>query len=163
MKSDKRGFTLIELIIAMVITGILAGITVVSMQNMTQRAIVAEGVAGLGRVRQAIREWYNIKGAYLAPASNTLATTALGTDYINTGELTATYFSESCYYVAAGGAVIWCYVQGPIGNSAPKAAITMRLSATPVTARISMFINDGTVKTYQIPNSGYPQQSDPSV
>lgn len=160
MKSDKRGFTFIELIITMVITGILAGIAAVSMQNMTQRAIIAEGVAGLGRVRQAIREWYNINGAYPAPAGETRVinfvdiTTGKSLD-INTGELDGTYFSKECYYIAAGGDPIRCYLDNGV-NTAPKAAITRSIPTVAVfNRRIVIYVADGSIVTSGIPNSGY--------
>lgn len=167
MKSDKRGFTLTELIIAMVITGILAGITVVSMQGMTHRAIVAEGVAGLGRFRQAIREYYNVNGNYPPSNSGTSWDSPfdLGLD-ITANELDGTYFSTNCYFAYRFNQsdptlyIIYCFVGGG-WNNAPKAAITARITTDPTNGRITMFVDNGTVNTYLIPNSGYPQQTAP--
>lgn len=169
MKPDKRGFTLIELIIVMVIIGVVAGITAVSMQGMTHRAIVAEGVAGLDRFRQAIREYHNIHGNY--PPSDS------GTDWdspsdlrldIAANELDGTYFSTNCYLAYKFNQsnpalyIVQCYVGGSPGwNIAPKAAITAKIATNPINGLITMFVDDGTVNTYLIPNSGYPQQTTP--
>lgn len=167
MKPDKKGFTFTELIIAMVLIGILSGITAVSMQGMTHRAIVAEGVAGLDRFRQAIREYYNIHGNYPPSNSGNDWDTPVGLGLnIAANELDGTYFSTNCYFAYKFNQsdpalyIIWCYVGGG-WSSAPKAAITAKITTDPINARITMFVDNGTVNTYLIPNSGYPQQTTP--
>lgn len=64
----KRGFTLVELVIAIVIIGILSAIAVPAYRKTTERARQAEGVHILGILREAQLRYYSEHGIYAVAA-----------------------------------------------------------------------------------------------
>ena len=62
MKKNESGFTLIELMIAVAIIGILASISISAYQNFTIRAQLAEGLTLAGQAKSAISEYYAENG-----------------------------------------------------------------------------------------------------
>ena len=61
----KRGFTLIEVLIVVIILGILATLALPQFTKMTRRARMAEAWAGLGGVRTAEAVYYMENNAYV--------------------------------------------------------------------------------------------------
>ena len=64
-KNRKKGFTLIELMVVVIIIGILAAVAVPIFRGQTKRAIASEGEALLGSVRTAELVYYSEHGTYL--------------------------------------------------------------------------------------------------
>jgi len=64
-KNRKKGFTLIELMVVVIIVGILAAVAVPIFKAQTRRAIASEGEALLGSVRTAELTYYAEHGEYL--------------------------------------------------------------------------------------------------
>jgi len=64
-KNRKKGFTLIELMVVVIIVGILAAVAIPIFRGQTKRAIAAEGEALLGSVRTAELVYYAEHGTYL--------------------------------------------------------------------------------------------------
>ena len=101
----KRGFTLIELIIVIIIIGILASIAAPMMSSMKAKGISAEAVMAMGTIRTALRAYYIEYNAY--PSMNGWLTgypaiqSALG---LSGNNLTGTYFSADCYGVNTSSA-----------------------------------------------------------
>ena len=114
---NKKGFTMVELLVVLVIVGILAAVAVpIYLQNV-QRARAAEAIATMGLLRQAERDYQLNSNNYFDIAStsavgniqNGLPTSVVGTTgaptlstagaNVNVG--TAQYFSNSAFTVDA--------------------------------------------------------------
>lgn len=92
---DRRGFTLVELMITVVIVGILAAVAVPIYQAQVKRAKSSEADAALGTIRTALRVYYAENNAY--PVSKTFKpVTQIGID-IKTSDLKGKYFSAINY------------------------------------------------------------------
>lgn len=63
-KASRRGFSLIELMIAVAIIGIIAGVAYPSYQNSVRKAKRAEGRAALMRLMQQEEQFYSQKSTY---------------------------------------------------------------------------------------------------
>ena len=108
MSYDRRGFTLIELIIAVILIAILSSIAVPMMQGMTDKAIKTEAITALGAIREAMREYY---AEYQAWPDQYGGADIILNQYFSGNGLTGTYFSHDCYVIgcvdndALGGAL----------------------------------------------------------
>lgn len=72
MLTNKKGFTLIELMIVVAIIGILAAVAIPAYSNYTKRAKVSEITNAMGAVGSAMIEYYSDKGEWPEPI-NTIA------------------------------------------------------------------------------------------
>lgn len=100
----RRGFTLIELMMAAVIVAILAAVAIPLMMRNRQRAMITEAEAGLGTMRSALRVMYAQTQAYNetqngdALAAGAAATAIPG---IQEGNLDGRYFDDDAYSISA--------------------------------------------------------------
>lgn len=129
-----KGFTIIELMIAVAIIGILAAIAVPAYSNYTTRARVSESLALADSAKTAVAEYYQSNGTL--PTSNTqagLTSTIQGsnTSAVNVttgGQVVATTsiggitnFSLSLSPAVSNGSITWtCYVASASGQYAPS-------------------------------------------
>ncbi len=72
MVRNKKGFTLIELMIVVAIIGILAAVAIPAYSNYTKRAKASEITNAMGAVGSAMIEYYSDKGEWPEPI-NTIA------------------------------------------------------------------------------------------
>jgi len=99
-KSNKKGFTLIELMVVAIIVAILAAVAIPLMSGNKRRAVATEGQAGCSTIRTAIRVYYAEKEAWPSVAVTELPG-------IVAGDLNGAYFRDTSYsYTAAGGNVV---------------------------------------------------------
>jgi prepilin-type N-terminal cleavage/methylation domain-containing protein len=99
----KKGFTLIELMVVILIVSILAGVAIPLMQGRIDSAKWSEANATAGTIRTAVRAYFaEDPTACAALAGNTLDDTAtqnaLG---FNTEDLTGTYFAPGDYEITS--------------------------------------------------------------
>ena len=99
----RKGFTLIELMVVILIVSVLAGVVIPVMQGRIDAAKWSEANAAAGTVRTSIQAYHAEKGATASGAlSGTLGVAAtrllLG---FNTSDLTGTYFVPADYTITA--------------------------------------------------------------
>jgi len=92
MKS-RKGFTLIELMVVILIVGILAAVAIPILRGRIDAAKWSEGKAMMGSMATAIRAYNAEKGpAGTAPTTKGISNTGLG---FADGDLTGTYFVDA--------------------------------------------------------------------
>jgi type IV pilus assembly protein PilA len=96
IKSDRKGFTLIELMIVVAIIGILAAIAIPAYTSYTGKAKVAGVVHSLGAIKNAVTAYFVEAGGPPAAADVTAIKTTFGIDV-------ATQYAT--FAVANGGAI----------------------------------------------------------
>ena len=101
MKS-KKGFTLIELMVVILIVGILAAVLVPMLQGAVNAARFSEGKAGAGTIATALKAFVAEQGdsstlGLTGTISGTGSYTAIN---LETSDLQGKYFSESTYSTA---------------------------------------------------------------
>jgi prepilin-type N-terminal cleavage/methylation domain-containing protein len=94
MKS-RKGFTLIELMVVILIVGILAAVAIPILRGRINAAKWSEGRAMMGSIATAIRAYHAEKGpAGAAPTVMGVGATGLG---FAAGDLTGTYFTDAMF------------------------------------------------------------------
>lgn len=98
MLRSRRGFTLIELMIVVIVVGVLAAVAIPMYQIVPERSKALEATSGLGMVRNAMRAYYNEHRTY---ASGSFADGALvtvgGVLSVRPSDLEGRWFSAECY------------------------------------------------------------------
>ncbi len=128
----RKGFTLVELMVVILIVGILAAVAIPLMQGRIDKAKWSEANATAGTIRTAIRAYAAETSIATAGAlSGTLAVaatqSALG---FTNSDLTGTYFEPACYTITSvtdGIAVIT--VDSTPSSKTDKPAGSYRLQA----------------------------------
>ena len=138
MYRNKRGFTLIELIIVVIIIGILAAIAAPMMQGNVNRAKASEALAAMGAIRTAERLYYVDQNSYIVISGN-LDGTALNS-YLKNADVLGTYFSVGDYSVSSSNVI---KASGNTSNVATKCK------------EVNGFVINMDLVTGAITNSGY--------
>jgi prepilin-type N-terminal cleavage/methylation domain-containing protein len=108
--TNRKGFTLIELMVVIFIVGILAAVAIPIMRGRIDAAKWSEGKAAAGSIRTAMRAWIAEKGNDFDYQTAYTGLTDLG---FAAGDLDGKYFLEADYTVAitnGGGAVQPTYI-----------------------------------------------------
>ena len=98
-----KGFTLIELIIAVILIGILSLVGVVTYRGYRQRAIETEAKMMLGKLHEAQQVYYVRNKEYLSGLSNQAVDTSLGVDFRKNKYFTSFTVESTDYYATNGG------------------------------------------------------------
>ncbi len=117
MRHNRKGFTLIELIIVITIIGVLMVIAVPILSGAKTKAICAEAANGIGTLRTAFRNYYaeyqrypdipNLRWLTTDPPNpaktvNANTLDALGLTGGALGSFNGRYFSNNCYLMSSG-------------------------------------------------------------
>ena len=102
MKTSRKGFTLIELMVVILIVGILAAVAVPMMRGRLESAKWSEGSAAAGAIRVAVRSYAAEKGIATAQAdlNGATADTVLTELGMLPGDLQGTYFQASDFTIS---------------------------------------------------------------
>jgi prepilin-type N-terminal cleavage/methylation domain-containing protein len=94
----KKGFTLIELMVVILIVAILAAVAIPILRGRLEAAKWSEGKATMGSIATAIRAYHAEKGPTgTAPTILGTGNTGLGFNTAAGGDLDGTYFTSGCY------------------------------------------------------------------
>ena len=107
----KRAFTLVELMIVVTIVAILALIAIPLYSANTTAAIMAEGVAGAGTIRSALRIYQAQNGSYTGatlPSGGSGGTLQIGTT-----DLQGKYFAQTDYSLVSVSSSTYTVKAGP--------------------------------------------------
>jgi len=95
MLRNKKGFTLIELIIVIVIVGILALVAIPRYFANVEKARKAEALSSMRAIREAIMGYYAANNAYPSPNSFPITVTVDGENVMVVEQPSSTNFSYS--------------------------------------------------------------------
>jgi len=95
--TSRKGFTLIELMVVILIVGILASVAIPILRGRIDAAKWSEGKAMMGSIATAIRAYHAEKG-HTGPPPTTLGVAATGLGFAP-GDLTGTYFVDADFSV----------------------------------------------------------------
>jgi type IV pilus assembly protein PilA len=97
----KKGFTLIELMVVILIVGILAAVAVPILRGRIEQSKWTEGAATAGAIRVAVRAKFAEDPTTVGAWSNTAVSGVAGTLGFQSGDLTGRYFTVDNFTIAS--------------------------------------------------------------
>jgi type IV pilus assembly protein PilA len=96
----KKGFTLIELMVVILIVGILAAVAVPILRGRIEQSKWTEGAATAGAIRVAVRAKFAEDPTTVGAWSNTAVSGVAGTLGFQSGDLTGRYFTVDNFTIS---------------------------------------------------------------
>ena len=135
---NKKGFTLVELLIVIIIVGVLASVAIPIMSGITKRAVASEAISMLGMIRTAEKAYYLEHHSYTNVLTDLTLRLRQNGAY-GTSDLDGTYVSEGCFSLV-GITISTVYCKPLSNNSAPQSSIFTGWSYTPKIQNTSPYI-----------------------
>ena len=155
----KKGFTLIELIVVVIIIGILASIIAPIISNIKARAICAEAITGLATIRTILRLYYVEYGHYTTVIDKPLTDSSVNIPGLSSANFLGTYFSPGCYYVIDGASgFLSCFVKKNNTVAVKHTdtwALEVHVNGDTADGGINMDLKTGRITQRNVPKSGY--------
>jgi len=98
-KRERRGFTLIELMVVILIVGILAAVAVPILRGRIEQAKWSEGGATAGAIKTAIRAYYAEDPILCAGLTGSLVSACETTLGFQAGDLSGKYFTSADFTI----------------------------------------------------------------
>jgi len=112
MLYSKKGFTLVELIVVVIIVGILAAVAVPMMSSNIANAKRTEALAACGAIRTAEKCAFVEISNYVNFAAGAFGTNANINSYLRTGDLDGRYYKDGNYAVTSNNIIVTAGVEG---------------------------------------------------
>jgi prepilin-type N-terminal cleavage/methylation domain-containing protein len=134
MKSRKRGFTLVELMIVAIVVAVLAAVAIPLMGSNRKRAMMTEAETGLGMLRSSMRTLYAESGAYNKDRTGGVVNTGSITNIpgVSTNDIAGRWFDGSAYdleLVSSNSYTLRCRGDNSsTANKADVAGLTVELN-----------------------------------
>lgn len=180
MSLKRKGFTLIELIMVLIILAALVAIALPTLVKMKARAIAGEAVIHLGMMRDALRTECNMYGKIASlstdPGSSgdflsSISNIALGKLGIPRQNFRGRYFDENCYKIVIADDTdinnpqnrVMAYVDpgaaGGTGDNSHRDDVIFMVDPGALGGYIVMYLKNGVIKQAGISVLGYPQDN----
>ena len=109
--SARRGFTLLELLVVVLIIGILAVVALSQYRKAVEKAIMTEAITNVRAIAQAHQLYYLANNSYVGSMElDLLDVTLLGVTQVISGDLRGRWKSKYFVYAPTAGAYVGLYL-----------------------------------------------------
>ena len=140
---NKKGFTLLELLIVLVIIGVIAGLMFPVLTSQIEKSRAQEAVTALGTVKEKMAQYYNTNGSYVGAILGVTGTGNIGFNPNTTAGGQTAQFSYVLSNVQAttGAAPTWTCTAtaSPLGRGGSTAADTIVITENGDVARNGLY------------------------